>query len=275
MRGFWQHFLVTLLLNCRNVQALVFGYGVPVFFLVAFAAVFGHDAKRLSEVMGQLMTISALGGACFGLPIAMVSERDRGVWRRYRLTPLGSGWFLVSTMLARYVLVLSSAGLQFVLALVVYRMPFPLYPFEMLLAFTCAAFAFIGIGLIIASLANSIGSVQALGQSLFLPMIMIGGVGIPLHVLPGWAKQVSLFLPGRYAVDAIENAFRAGGLSRDYYSLAALLLIGVAATIAGWKLFRWESSARLERHAVWWILLAVGVWVLSGTIALAFHLAPG
>src|SRR5580658_1382906 len=130
MRGFWNHFLVTLLLNCRNIQALIFGYGVPVFFLIAFASVFGHDSKSMGEMMGKLMTISALGGACFGLPIAMVAERDRGVWRRYRLTPMGSGWFIVSTMLARYVLVLSSAGLQFVLALVIYNLQFPPHPLE-------------------------------------------------------------------------------------------------------------------------------------------------
>jgi ABC-2 type transport system permease protein len=106
-------------------------------------------------------------------------------------------------------------------------------------------------------------------------MIMIGGVGIPMHVLPDWAKHVSLFLPGRYAVDAIHNAFRAGGVSRDYYSLAALLMIGAAATLVGWKLFRWESAARLERHAAWWILSAFAVWVLAGAIAEIFHLAPG
>jgi ABC-type multidrug transport system permease subunit len=274
MRGLWNHFLITLLLNCRNIQALIFGYGVPVFFLIAFAAVFGHDSKSLGSVMGKLMTISALGGACFGLPIAMVSERDRGVWRRYRLTPMGSGWFIVSTMLARYVLVLSSAALQFVLALVIYHMELPQHPLELLLSFSCAAFAFIGIGLIIATVANSIGSVQALGQSLFLPMIMIGGVGIPLHVLPVWAKHVSLFMPGRYAVDAINNAFREG-VERNLYSLAALLMIGAAATLVGWKLFRWESSARLDRHAAWWIALALAMWVLAGAISEIFHLAPG
>ena len=38
--------------------------------------------------MGELLTVTALGGACFGLPTTMVSERERGVWRRYRLAPV-------------------------------------------------------------------------------------------------------------------------------------------------------------------------------------------
>ena len=50
-----------------------------------------------------------LGGACFGLPTTMVSERERGVWRRYRLTPVPIWAFIVSTLAARYVLLLSAA----------------------------------------------------------------------------------------------------------------------------------------------------------------------
>jgi ABC-2 type transport system permease protein len=270
MRGFWNHFLITLILNCRNVQALLFGYGVPVLFLVAFHIMFGTTSASLA----QLLTISALGGACFGMPIAMVAERDRGVWRRYRLTPMGSGGFVLSTMLARWVLVCSSAVLQLALSMAFYHTPFPLHPLELVIAFSCAAFAFIGIGLIITTLANSIGSVQALGQSLFLPMIMIGGVGIPVHMLPDWARHVSLFLPGRYAVDSIYNTLIEGGVERALFNLVSLLVIGAAATAVGWKLFRWESSARLAPHALWWILLAVSVWLVIGVVVEVDHLAP-
>jgi ABC-2 type transport system permease protein len=274
MRGFWNHFRTTLILNSRNPQALIMGYAIPVFFLVAFGIMMGTDVQGLTRSMGRLMTISALGGACFGLPIAMVSERDRGVWRRYRLTPLGSGWFVLGTALARYALICSSAVLQYGLAMIFYKVPFPAHPVELLLAFTCASFAFIGIGLIIASIANSIGSVQALGQSLFLPMILIGGVGVPIHILPPWARDVSLFLPGRWAADTIRNALVPEGLERSLFNLVALIVIGSAATAVGWKLFRWESSARLEPRALWWILLALAAWILVGTAAEVYHLAP-
>jgi ABC-type multidrug transport system permease subunit len=254
---------------------LIFGYVVPVFFLVAFLSVFGKGASSVSNSMGRLLTISTLGGACFGLPIAMVFERDRGVWRRYRLTPLSSGWFLASTLLARYVLVASSAVLQLVLAMAFYQMPFPHHPLDLLVAFSCSAFAFIGIGLIIATVANSIGSVQALGQSLFLPMIMIGGVGVPIYVLPVWSQQLSLFLPGRYAVDAIDNSLNAPmGVSKELFNLVALLVIGVSAMVAGWKLFRWESSQRLDRSAPAWISMAGMTWIAIGVIAIHWHLAP-
>src|SRR5690349_18261188 len=119
MKGFWNHLWISLRLNFRNPQALVFGYFVPIFFLLAFGTLFARGKAPLSHELGQLLTISVLGGACFGLPIAFVSERERGVWRRYRLTPLPTGWFVASMLIGRFVLVLSSALMQIALAMAI------------------------------------------------------------------------------------------------------------------------------------------------------------
>ena len=272
MHGFWRHFLITLVLNCRNVQALVFGYVVPVFFLFAFASIFGVQSGQGTQLshntMATLLVISVMGGACFGLPITLVNERDRGVWRRYRLTPLSSGIFVSSTMASRFVLVASSALLQIALAMWIYSLPMPKQTLTLILAFSLVAFAFIGIGLIIAAVANSIGAVQALGQSLFLPMIMIGGVGVPLRMLPSWAQDVSLFLPGIHAVRLIERCYtHEFDFERLKWRLLILFLIGCSATLAGWKLFRWESDQRLGHSAWGWIALALATWIGAGILA--------
>ncbi len=272
MHGFWRHFLITLVLNCRNVQALIFGYVVPVFFLFAFASIFGVQSGQGTQLshntMATLLVISVMGGACFGLPITLVNERDRGVWRRYRLTPLSSGVFVSSTMASRFVLVASSALLQIALAMWIYSLPMPKQTLTLILAFSLVAFAFIGIGLIIAAVANSIGAVQALGQSLFLPMIMIGGVGVPLRMLPSWAQDVSLFLPGIHAVRLIERCYtHEFDFERLKWRLLILFLIGCSATLAGWKLFRWESDQRLGRSAWGWIALALATWIGAGILA--------
>src|SRR5687768_12819253 len=148
MRGFLSHFLMTLRLNFRNPQAVVFGYVVPVFFLFAFAAFYITNRARpgndMARSMGQLLTITILGGACFGLPVAVVSERERGVWRRYRLTPMPTVAFVLSVLLARYVLVLSSGVIQVGLAMWIFKMPLPRDPWRLMVAFTLVSFAFLG-----------------------------------------------------------------------------------------------------------------------------------
>ncbi len=71
-----------LRLNMRNRMALIYGFVFPLIFLLAFWALYRHDEKPLILRLGELLTVTVLGGACFGLPTTLVSERERGVWPR-------------------------------------------------------------------------------------------------------------------------------------------------------------------------------------------------
>ena len=218
MTGLLTHLWLTLKLNFRSVQAIVYGYVVPIFFLYAFGSVFKSD-KTLIHEMGQLLTVTVLGGACFGMPTAMVNERERGVWRRYRLLPTAIGGIILSAMVARFVIVASAALIQIFLSHWSYGTPWPAYPGQLAISFVFVTFAFLGLGLVIAMLADTVPAVQALGQALFLPMIMIGGVGVPLNLLPNWARHVAGYFPGEYAVEAAQNCYSPhGGLKRPRHS---------------------------------------------------------
>ena len=269
MKGILAHLALTLRLNFRARQALVYGYLVPIFFLLAFGSVFHSSVPPLLHEMGQLVTITVLGGACFGMPTTMVSERERGLWRRYRLLPASTAGLIVSGMVARYLIVLLAVLMQFGLAWCLYRTPFPAHPLDEWAAFTIVCFAFLGMGLVIAMLADIVPAVQALGQAIFLPMIMIGGVGVPLRTLPPWARHVAGYLPGRYAVEALDACYLPAGpgLAGCRFALAALVVIGIAACIAGSRMFRWDAGQKLPPGAKPWILLALAAWAGVGLAA--------
>lgn len=277
LRALAGHFLLTLRLNVRSRRALAYGYVLPVFFLIAFGAVFQGDTPPLLGQMGQLLTITILGSACLGLPTALVAERERGVWRRYRLLPVNAAVLVSGVLAARLVIVTSAVALQLVLARLIYHAPWPAHPLETMVAFLFVTGSFLGIGLVVAALADDVPAVQALGQCLFLPMILIGGVGIPLAVLPVWAQRVAGFMPGRYAVEALQQGFVPGaaawtGLGFD---LIALVVIGAAAGFAGAKLFRWDGGRAALRSGRGWAAAALLAWAaIGGTAAATGHLQP-
>jgi ABC-type polysaccharide/polyol phosphate export permease len=266
--GLFQHTLLTLRLNVRNRLALIYGYLIPVLFMFAFAALF-RETPRLAREMGQLLTIGTLGGACFGMPTGLVSERERGVWRRYRLLPVPTAGLVVSTMVARFVIVATSALLQIAVAWLAFRTPLPRHPWQLAVAFVAVAFALEGMGLVIAALADTVPAVQALGQAVFLPVIIIGGVGVPLSTLPSWAQTVAGFLPGRYAVESLQPCFDGPGLRGQAFALAALVVIGAAACAAGAKLFRWDAHQPVRPAARLWALVALAAWAAVGVAAMA------
>src|SRR4029079_14176982 len=148
MHAALQQLRISLRLHFRNKMALIYGYLFPLIFLLAFWVLYRHERVVLARHMGELLTVSVLGGACFGLPTTMVSERERGVWRRYRLAPVSTATLVASTVAARYGLLIPAGLLQIALAMLL-GMPLPRHPVELWLTFTCVAFAFLGLGLVI------------------------------------------------------------------------------------------------------------------------------
>ena len=267
MQAFLEQFRVSLRLHFRNRMALIYGYLFPTIFLIAFWVLYRYDRVPLARHMGELLTVTALGGACFGLPTTMVNERERGVWRRYRLAPVSTGTLLASTIAARYVLLVLAGLLQVALAMLI-GMPLPNHPLDLWIAFTFVAFALMGLGLVIATLADNVPAVQALGQCIFLPMLIIGGVAVQLTSLPEWVQHLSAFFPGRYAVEAMQTSVTGAGLGVMRFSLLALLLTGLAGFVTGIRMFRWDAQERfVERGGKGWVAVALAAWVTVGVLA--------
>ncbi len=271
MNGLFLQLAVSLRLHFRNRMALIYSYLFPTIFLLAFWVLYRYETPPLVRHMGELLTVTVLGGACFGLPTTFVSDRERGVWRRYRLTPVPTFTIVASTVAARYVLLLMAGLLQLALAMLI-GMPPPRHPFDLFVAFSCVSFAFLGLGLVIATMADNVPAVQALGQCIFLPMLIIGGVAVPLESLPDWAQHVSAFFPGRYAVEALKASVMGDGLGTATFSLLALLLIGGAGCLTGGRLFRWDSQQRFAAIAgKAWVVVALLAWAVVGIAAETRH----
>jgi len=257
---------LTLRLNFRNRMALVYGYLFPLVFVLAFAVIYRHDPEPLTARLGPLLTVTALGGACFGLPTTLVAERDRGVWRRYRATGRSPALFLSGQVASRLVHLLIAAGLQILVAALFLGMPLPGFPLALLAAFLVVSLALIGLGLTIAMIANSVPAVQALGQCVFLPMLMIGGIAVPPENLPEWAQTLARLLPGQPAVSAIQLA-SGQGLAAAFGELALLALHGLAGLLVAIGLLRWDSARRPARARP--ILGAAAAWLGAAVLALS------
>jgi ABC-type polysaccharide/polyol phosphate export permease len=264
MNASLQQLRISLKLHYRNKMALIYSYLFPLIFLLAFWVLYRHESVTLARHMGELLTVSVLGGACFGLPTTMVSERERGVWRRYRLTPVSTAALVASTVAARYFILITAGLLQLGLALAL-GMPLPKHVLDLFIVFTFVSFAFIGLGLVMAMMADNVPAVQALGQCIFLPMLIIGGIAVPLASLPDWAQHVSAFFPGRYAVEAFQACVIGTGLGATGFDLLALLIIGAGGCAAGAKMFRWDAQQRFAaRSGKGWVTVALLSWGVVG-----------
>jgi ABC-2 type transport system permease protein len=259
----WANLLATL----RNPMALIYGWLFPLFFLAGFWALYGDDPVPLALHAGQFFTITILGSAAFGLPTQMVAEREAGLWRHYALTPAPRWHFVAALVLARALLLAGALIVQHWAARGLGMPPLP-HPVSTVLVLGTVSLCFLCIGALIGNLAPNVPAVQALGQCIFLPMLIIGGVAVPLASLPEWALPWSNLLPGRHAVVAIQTAVTGTGTRAAGFELAALAGHGVLALLAAVLLFRWEPTAPTPagRRSLW-LLPLLALWLGLAAIA--------
>lgn len=279
---------ITLKLYARDRRALALSLLFPLIFTFVYGTLFGRQGSQaLRFVVPMLIGLSISTGAFFGQGLGVVVQRERGMLRRYRLTPLGAGGLLAGTVLAGLVLLGLTIGVQLALLRFVYHAPIDFRAWQFILVALIGSVSMASLGLIIAAIASTMQEAQLLMQITFMSTIFISGMTIPLDQYPASVRSVAQFLPPTHMVKALNDVcFHQFSRSADGPPLAALLIMAATAFTIAARLFRWEKEDPLPRRAKATALLALipvllfGAWrnthqppAASGTVIHTKHSA--
>ncbi|MEV4057706.1 ABC transporter permease [Amycolatopsis sp. NPDC049688] len=182
----------------RSPQFTIFTIGMPVAMYLLFGAIFGdyvldNGLHSSTQTMIGMAAYGASGGALFtGTRVAQ--ERTDGWQRQLRLTPMrGPGYLAVKVASAMAV----ALPVLVAIFLVGYLRGEPLTMAEWgwQLVFLWAAtlpFAVLGLAIGLFGKGDTVGAVTG---ALMMPLGMLGGLWIPLEILPGWMSAVAHFTP--------------------------------------------------------------------------------
>ena len=239
-------------LTLRNKMFLFFSVIMPFGFFFLYAGVFAKGIPLVVRYfLGPVIALTVMG-SFWGLSAALVMFREQGILRRFHVTPVSASDMLASSVVANFVLTLPTVFVEFLFA----RTIFHVTNFGSLLAaFLLIAFgtmSFASMGLVVASVTNTMQETQVINQLIWLPLIFLSGATIPLATLPQVVKRVGLFLPATYLVTGLQSAIYWGFAP---WSLDVLLALG---SLAVWailtfflsaQLFRWEPESKIPRRA--------------------------
>jgi ABC-2 type transport system permease protein len=252
-------------LALRNRAFIVFSLFIPLLFLFLFVGLLAHDdpgavGYRLASVLS--LTIM---GSFWGLSVQLVTFREQGILRRFRLTPIGAGAMLASSILSNYLMTLPIVILEFWIARVVFHMEDWGNLLGIAALVTLGMTAFPALGLIVASITNTMQETQLINQLLWWAFLLLSGATIPLPILPGWLQNVALFVPATYLVAGLQTVMTGrGGIAAIGLELLALAVSTGVAFVISQQLFRWEPEARVPRRAKLWAACALIPFLLLG-----------
>ena len=195
-------------------------------------------AHSFAGMAVQFTLFSSVEGA-----IGLLTERQKGLWRRVRSAPVSRWSILGAKAVSQSLLALAVLALLFTYGILVFHVKvLGSYAGFLLVAaaYTLTASAF---GLLVAALGKTPQAARGLSVLAVLVMVLLGGSWMPMFLFPRWVQTLTLCLPTRWAVDGFEGATWRG-LGFSTLALKALVLLGFAAVFAGLAAarFRWEED---------------------------------
>src|SRR5258706_1805336 len=266
MKTYTAQAAINLKLTFRDRTVIFFNYLFPLVFFFIFAQLFhAEQGGAIIQVLTMVISIGVLGSGFFGAGIRAVQERETNVLRRFKVAPISAAPMLVASLLTGLLNFLPSVLVMVLLSHFIYGMPLPEKWFSLLIFVALGALAFRSIGLIVASVVNSMQESQIVIQLLYFPMLFLSGTTIPISVMPNWVQVLAQFIPATYLMTGMQSILgRKESLAQNASAAGALLLTTVLATFIGVKLFRWEKEEKIRGSAKLWLLAVLGPFLLFG-----------
>src|SRR5882762_3888250 len=271
-------------LTLRNKMFLFFSVIMPFGFFFLYAGVFARGIPLVVRYfLGPVLALTVMG-SFWGLSAALVMFREQGILRRFHVTPVTPSDMLASSVVANYVLTIPTVLIEFLCARTIFHVTHFGDLVSAFLLITIGTVSFASMGLVVASVTNTMQETQVINQLIWLPLIFLSGATVPLASLPQVVSRVGLFLPATYLVTELQDAiyWSAAPWSRDVLIAVGSLLVWACLTFfLSAQLFRWEPESKIPGRAKLLVaataipFLLLGIWEnnSSRTIAKAKAMA--
>lgn len=233
--------------SLRSRFALLFGVLMPLLYLLFFGPLLtglplgARGSSWQVLVPGLLLQLGLFGAAFAGF--AVIIENGQGVLERMRVTPVSRLALLLGRVLRDATVFVFQAVLLVLAAVVMgLRAPLP----GVLIGFAFVALLTISLASLSYALAMKLRTPGEFGptiNALTMPSMLLSGLMLPMTLAPAWLDVLSHFVPFRYLVDAVRDAY-VGSYASAHMLYGALVAVGFAAlaVTVGTRVFRTSGA---------------------------------
>jgi ABC-2 type transport system permease protein len=215
----------------------------PALVAVDARSVDSSELRYIDFLVPGLLAMALSQSAVFGVAVTLVSWRERGIFRRLRVTPLPIAEFSFARVLSHLLLAVAQAVILLTVGWAFFGVHLGINLAALAPLVIAGALCFIAIGFFVGAVSRTQDSAAAIGQLVTLPMVFLAGVFFPLTTAPAWLREVAKFLPLTYLANGLRDvAIRGHSIGSTLPDLAVLLGVTLVLGLVSLRFFRWESA---------------------------------
>ncbi len=241
----------------RNRQSQFFTFALPILFLVIFASVFGGNGHTVKVSGGRIdtsiayvpgiMTLGIIAASFINLVISVTAQRETGVLKRRRATPVPAAALIAGRALTAVVTALGIAAVLLAIGWVGYGADVPARTAPALVVtIVVGAVSFCCMGYAVASIIHDQDAAQPVTQAIMLPLYFISGVFVAVSTLPKWLGDVSGVFPVRHLAGALLVAYNPHTRGSGFAGVDLLIVAawGAFGLVVALRRFSWQPLGR-------------------------------
>ena len=180
--------------------------------------------------------------AAINMGIDILTERQKGIWKRLRSVPLSKFTLLGSKIASGSIISSLVLLVSFAFAIIVWQVRIDGSKVGFVGVAVASALMAASYGLLIAALGKTPNAARGASVLATLLMVMLGGAWVPTFVFPAWLQKLTVVVPTRWAVDGFDAmSWRGLAFGSAVMPILVLSVFALAfATLAVWR-FRWEE----------------------------------
>jgi len=204
-------------------------------------AVREKGSRYLDFLFPGLLGMNLMGTGMWGIGFAIADLRRRKFLKRLLVTPMRRSSFFLSFILARLVFLVLELSVLGLFGRWILGVPLRGGLVTLVLVTLLGAFAFAGVGILVASRARTIEAVSGLMNLVMMPMWLGSGVFFSYERFPAALQPLLKLLPLTALNDALRAVYLDGSGPLEIVGRLGLLFgWGLATFFVALRIFRWE-----------------------------------
>ena len=229
----------------RDKGGLFWALAFPVFMIVLFGLIYQGESwdgtPPINYILPGIIVMAVMSTCIVITTSGVVSDREKGIFRRLSLTPLKRQTLIGGQIISRYLVVLVQTLILVAIGIAAFGVTVGGNYLLFWGALTLGALSFFALGFTLTTFIKSEKGVVPAAMAFLFILMFLGGCFYPIEIMPEFLQPVCKALPSLHLNDALrmvaieEVGF--SGVWPEFLKLGGWLILLSAISV---KFFKWE-----------------------------------